>query len=370
MVTPDDDGLASQEEPSDGAEVEGRQQLTSNQTEPFRRAIGIVGLPRFTLPESTLRGIADLSGMVEARQAVFASTFKPLLDAQAAWQKRINANLTSEILKGLGPSPIDFGRITDRLTQNIDFSGIAQSLDFFTKINANFAEQQSTLFKNLVPAIKALQASFYPPNLRAIDDLDFEDVHSVVMIAGIPLYGLPRTTIAEALIRAHGASKRRDILGRRWRTITADCREAVQSCSSSAVAPYIPFALAALDALQAGHTAAAQALAGSLVDTIVTSYFGEDRSKYTPHPQGKRTTDAYDEFTVREYIAFAPMWQTYQQFRVTDGDKVPATFSRHATAHAVSSRQYSRRNAVQAVMFACSLLYRLDEEAATIDVSS
>ncbi|WP_127125601.1 hypothetical protein [Georgenia sp. SYP-B2076] len=75
------------------------------------------------------------------------------------------------------------------------------------------------------------------------------------------------------------------------------------------------------------------------------------------------TTVANDEFTVREYIAFAPMWQTYQQFFATNGDKVPARFSRHATAHAVSAHQYSRRNAEQALMFACSLLYRLGEEA-------
>lgn len=123
----------------------------------------------------------------------------------------------------------------------------------------------------------------------------------------------------------------------------------------------MPFAEAALDAFDAGHTEAAQALAGSLVDTIVAGYFGTDRYKYTPNGR-TTTTDVYDEFLVREYIAFAPMWQAYQQFRVTNGDKVPTRFSRHATAHTVSARQYSRRNAVQALMFACSLLCRLGEE--------
>lgn len=58
------------------------------------------------------------------------------------------------------------------------------------------------------------------------------------------------------------------------------------------------------------------------------------------------------------------MWQTYQKFFVEDGDVVPNTFSRNATVHTVNRRQYNRRNAVQALMFACSLLCRLDEEAA------
>ncbi|MEJ5943849.1 hypothetical protein WDZ17_00885 [Pseudokineococcus basanitobsidens] len=253
--------------------------------------------------------------------------------------------------------------MTQRLTRNIDFSGVASSLAILTRISEAFAEQQSAIIENLAPALATLRGGFYPPNLRAIDDLDFKDVQSVVMIDGIALYGLPRSTTAEVLIRAGSRSKRRNILGRRWKTIIGDCREVVRGCSSEVVAPYVPFALAAVDALDAGHTAAAQALAGSLVDTVVSNYFGNARTKYTPHPQGKRTTDAYDEFTVREYIAFAPMWQTYQQFYVKDGGKVPGTFSRHATAHAVSVRQYSKRNAVQAIMFACSLLYRLDEEA-------
>jgi hypothetical protein len=188
-------------------------------------------------------------------------------------------------------------------------------------------------------------------------------VEQVVMIDGIPLYGLPRASIGEALIRADGARSRREILGRRWKSISADCRMAVEGCTSEAVARYIPFAEAALDALDAGHTEAAQALAGSLIDAILSSYFGKNRYKYTPDRNGKRTKDAYDEFSVRRFIAFAPMWQTYQQFFVTDGDKVPITFSRNATAHTVSPRQFNRRNALQGLMVASSLVYRLDEEA-------
>ncbi|HYF71838.1 MAG TPA: hypothetical protein VD864_03400, partial [Nocardioides sp.] len=133
---------------------------------------------------------------------------------------------------------------------------------------------------------------------------------------------------------------------------------------------YVPFAVATVDALDAGHTEAAQALAGSVVDAILGSYFGTERYKYTPDKKGKRTKDAYDEFSVRQFIAFAPVWQTYQQFFVTDGDKVPTTFSRNATAHTVSRRQFNRRNAVQGLMVACSLLYRLDEEAVALDAEN
>jgi len=109
------------------------------------------------------------------------------------------------------------------------------------------------------------------------------------------------------------------------------------------------------------HTQAGQALVGSVIDTLVADYFGEHRYEFTPN--GKtNNSDAYKSMHVRQYIAFAPVWQAYQQFRVAKRDRVPVTFSRHATAHTVSGRQYSRVNTVQALMIACGILLFLEEE--------
>jgi hypothetical protein len=104
-------------------------------------------------------------------------------------------------------------------------------------------------------------------------------------------------------------------------------------------------------------------LFGSLIDSLLTAYFGKDRKNYTPDKRGKRTTKAYEAFTIRQFLAFAPMWQVYQQFWAEDGDRIPATFSRNATAHSVSPRQFNQRNAIQAALFATSLVYFLDEQA-------
>ncbi len=359
----------------DSDEGEKRIELTPEQTEALRSSMaGIqqslgtqVKLPAFTLPESAFKNIIAISRVVEAQQALVADAIKPMLGVQAAWKKQISGIIASDAFKNTVLAQSNLGRIAEQLTKNLDLGGIAESLAAVSRITSTFAEQQSALFKNLGPAIAAMRASFYPPNLRAIEGLKFAGVETVVMVEGIPLYGLPRTATADALIRAGGASERRRILGGRWETISADCRTVVLGCASEAVAPYVPFAVAALDALDAGHTAAAQALAGSLVDAIVTAYFGKDRYKYTPDRNGRRTKDAYDEFSIRQFVAFAPMWQAYQQFFVTNGDKVPSTFSRNATAHTVSPRQFNRRNAVQGLMLACSLLYRLDEEAVSLE---
>lgn len=277
-----------------------------------------------------------------------------------AWHTQLSA-INSDIFKTVGLQQPNLNYITLKLTQNTDF-GLSESM---TEVMSQFATQQAS-WLNAIEPLLAIEAAFYPSNLQDIEDLKLEQVEEVVMVDGIPLYGVPRTSTAEALIRADSARKRREILRRRWKTISADCREVVTACATAVIAPYVPFAVAALNALDTGHTEAAQALASSLIDAVLNTYFKKDRINYTPNRKGSRTNDAYNEFTVRRFIAFAPMWQAYQQFSVDDGAGVPTTFSRHATAHTVNPRQYNRCNAVQASMFACSLLCRLDEEAAAL----
>lgn len=347
-------------------------------------AADMVRLPAFMLPESALKNLTALSGIsnlaVTAQQAA-ANAVKPLLDAQTMWkagplhQFIVNqAKLAAEHSKVTQPYSFinsdlfkstvlaqqsSLNAITAQLTKNVDF-GLGGS---FAKLAQQAAAQQSNWLKNLGPLLAGFKANFYPPNLRNIEGLSFQEVEEVVMVDGLALYSVPRASIAEALVKAEGAAKRREILGRRWKAISADCRTAMEACSSETAASYVAMALAAISALEAGHGSAAQALTGSLLDAIVKDYFGKDRYLYTPNRKTK-TSDAYKEFGIHEYLAFAPVWQAYQRFFVEDGDTVPYTFSRNATAHTVSLKQYSRRNAVQALMIVASILAFLDERAA------
>ncbi|RWA18095.1 hypothetical protein MELE44368_24180 [Mycolicibacterium elephantis DSM 44368] len=314
----------------------------------------------FKLPESTMQAIAKATRLADAQRAISQHSIKAFLGAQANLQKPLAA-IDSDIFKSTVLAQPHLNAITAELTKNVDF-GLSSS---FAKIAQQFAANQATWLKNIGPTLEAIQRSFYPSNLRGIEGLRFEEVEQVVMVDGIALYGVPRPSIAEALIRANGASKRREILGRRCKAISADCRAAVGGCRSEAVTSYVSIAIAALDALDEGHTAAAQALTGSLVDSIVNTYFGKARYLYTPN--GRTTTNAaYDEFTAHEYIAFAPVWQAWQQFYPDKGDPVPTTFSRNGTAHSVSTKQFTRGNAVQGLMMVCALLVFLDERAVAL----
>lgn len=326
----------------------------------WKLSASTVAPPRLTLPES--EGAAAAMRMFKSSQDALGKAVLPLVGLQG----QVNAMFRSSAFQDIMQKQARVVESAARLVSGIDLS----FLDNAAKALGNFIEQQSSWLELLGPAMAAMRASFYPPNLRSIHGLTFDLVETVVMSEGIPLYGVPRTATAEALIRADGPRERRDILGARWKSISVDCRGLIDSCSSKATPSSVGYARAALDALDAGHSEAAQALAASIIDTVVREYFGSDRYKYTPQRNGKRTTDAYYELAARDLLAFAPIWQTYQQFEPANGDKVPTTFSRHATAHAVSRRQFSRRNAIQSLMFACSLLYRIDEKSGLLRYSS
>lgn len=285
-----------------------------------------------------------------------ARALAPFASAQQAWARQASI-VSSDYFKSNALSQTQFAALSTSLSRTVDF-GLNPAL---RRLAEQYAREQ-TAWLRAIPKFPDLKGAFYPPNLRTIDDLMLAEVEKVVMADGIALYGLPRSSIAEALLRAESAAKRREILGRRWKAISADCREAVECCSDASVMTYVPFARAVLDALDEGHSVASQALVGSLLDTIVRAFFGARRRAYTPSRRTK-TADAYDEFSVRQFIALAPIWQAWQQFYPEKADPVPGTFSRNATAHTVSSRQFNRRNAVQGAMLACSLIYFLDEQS-------
>ena len=311
---------------------------------------------RVAMPETLLTNLASAS-LLSAQNAMLLDQMKPIVDAMTKWQQMLPV-INSDTLRLLGQSQSNFNAIAAQLVRSIDFGWT----DRFAQIAKQWADRQYDWLKAITPALAKVLANFFPGNLQGIDGLRLEDVEQVVMLDGIALYGIPRAEIAERLINAESSSARREILGRKWREIAADCRALLGSCLSSEAAPMIGFANDAVDALEAGNTTAAQALVSSLLDTILRKYLPKTKPLLVPGRKAK-TADAYDAFSARQYIALAPIWQAYQNYYPDDGDRAPRTFNRHATAHTVGSLQYSRRNAVQGLMLVCGLLKFLDEQA-------
>lgn len=204
--------------------------------------------------------------------------------------------------------------------------------------------------------LEELAKPHYPENLIGIEGLELALVEDVALNEGLPLYGVPSEKFAVEILNAQHSSARRDLISQYADELREDCMAALSRSAGRVNAEYVHAAQCAADAHRAGNYFAAQALAGTVVDSIIRRLLKSDRSNYTPSPKGDRTTEAFEELDAPTFIALAPMWMAYGKYFAEQRDPVPETFNRNASAHSVSSSQFTRVNATQGLMFACSLI--------------
>jgi hypothetical protein len=326
--------------------------------------------PQFTRPltpaEKRLAKQAhDLIGMSQF-QSQFADIAKMAV-LPSGLIENINRSFLPWVPSGLVDASV-FRIASANLVNGFDFSGVKAAADMVAKANfgwnsplqviaSQLAKQHSAWLKNLTKLDFKMP---YPSNLDGIEDLKLAEIEQVILMEGIPLHGVPRMAIAKALIRAESPEKRREILGRRWKAISVDCRAHVRGCTTAQIEPLARFAVLALDALDAGHNEAAQSLAANLLDTMLNTHMPVQRKSLVP---GKKvtTSEHYRELAVREWLAFGPIWRAHQNYWPGNGDPIPRTFNRHATVHGVSTSQFSKRNAIQGLMLVSSVLRYADD---------
>lgn len=205
-----------------------------------------------------------------------------------------------------------------------------------------------------------------PPNLRDVDGVTFAGL-LVVLDEGVPLYGVPRARIAARLLLAPDSRARRHVIGQEYTAILADCAELLASMDASPLAYERDAITEAIALAGAGHPRAAQALAANVMDSFAWMWLREQGITWADwghltRKKGKGDTDKFmDEWTVAAAFAWRPVWVSFNEFKPWKGDPVPTTFNRHASLHAVSRRQYNKRNTALAIMFATSLWYYLME---------
>ena len=123
------------------------------------------------------------------------------------------------------------------------------------------------------------------------------------------------------------------------------------------------FALDGLGAMRAGHFRSAQAMFTVTLDTLIFRFYPDqaDRRLITNRKKGAAVPDVIDEMGVHEAMVWLPIWNAHEGFWKDKGDKVPRYYSRHASVHGVSSRQFNKRNCIQVLMLVTSLIGYADQ---------
>jgi hypothetical protein len=197
-----------------------------------------------------------------------------------------------------------------------------------------------------------------PPNWP--DDIDLANVEAVIQEDGLPIVWVPRAEIVTRLLAAPDRAARVEVLLAHEQEITADCRTMLATISHDTLSGQLPLAVKALDAFEAGHHEAAQALAVTVTETAVTDALGG-------YAQARQKAD-FDpsQVTLRELrvkAALAPIGPFYTAWYPSSGTPAPEALSRHVTIHQADQRHYTHGNAAVAVLLTTSVLRALQELA-------
>ncbi|MBE9924302.1 hypothetical protein G8C93_00135 [Cellulosimicrobium cellulans] len=212
--------------------------------------------------------------------------------------------------------------------------------------------------------VARLFARSLPPNLRALgSDLAIVAAIEMGRDEGISLYGVPRAAVARRFLRARDAPARRRVLGEAAPLILGDCGAALDGVTARGLEFPVVMLRDAIGAARAGHLIAAQAAATAALDGATRYFLDDKKIREAVTRTGReenRNQSVLDGFRVREALALMPVYGSHVNYRHWE-DPVPWAYSRHATTHSAAGRQFSKRNAVQAVLVATGFLLWVDD---------
>lgn len=231
----------------------------------------------------------------------------------------------------------------------------------------HLADQQRRVFDGITRVLRGpdptgiqdLNRNLLPPNLReASDEIQFGNVLEFLQEEAIPLYLVPRAQTALRFLRATDRPARRKILNECYDSLIDDCEAVLQQANRPGVQSEVEFALNGVAALRDGHTRAAQALFTLIFDTLISRFFPDQnvRKNVTNRKVDADIPDLINGMGFRDVSVWLPVWNAHGRFFPNRGIPVPWEYSRHATVHKVSRKQYSRRNTIQVLMLVTSLI--------------
>lgn len=211
----------------------------------------------------------------------------------------------------------------------------------------------------------------FPENLiEPGGNVTLKQVFEMVKSDGIPLYAVPRMSTVLELVEADNGTNRRDMLIKYKESIFEDCKTILNKVSSEYAQEMRFFILKGLDALENGHAEAAQALFTNTLDTVHQNFWGQEsnsRRAVTNHSRDSVVPELIVKMNFWEAFVFYPIWHSHKMYWVNRGDDIPVEYSRHASTHGVSRRQYKIENCIQVLMLVTSLLVYVDKNKQNSD---
>lgn len=261
-------------------------------------------------------------------------------NSQASKDLADTLNRSSEAIRTLVDSPA-LGRLQDDLQRaNDSVARMANSMSTL-KLNLDWDRWREFLTAGL------------PPNWVDLG-ISTEELVDFMQDTQWCLVWVPRASVIKELLGADVES-RGEVLLANADQIIQDARSVLETVESPELQDVREATCEVADSLQRGFNRAAQALAASCLTDLIQIKYGMTFLDVKDHVEGADLLEVawihFQRFVVLSLVAAA-----LQTYRTDQGDPIPATFSRHASAHTVSGDQYQRENAVAGLMLVTAFL--------------
>lgn len=269
-------------------------------------------------------------------------------------------NITSSIVPALSKT---LTNLIDPSTTSAINSAVAaiskQHTSMISEILKPFNERWIDQFSDITKNIRKIVLSSYPPNWRGEDALNLpSNLDALLLDEGLALSWVPPKKILVNLFAANDASERRKILFNNRASVINACFIELEGIDEPHLKEYVDFALESAESIRAGHWRSSQALSTNLIDSTIIRLFDQrSKTKLTSHSQRLN----WKEYPVRSALVFGGIWGSYARYQPGDSN-IPQRYTRHASAHAVSNRQYTKINALIALMHVTALLKLISED--------
>jgi hypothetical protein len=196
-----------------------------------------------------------------------------------------------------------------------------------------------------------------------VSGVRLRSVRAIVADDGIPIVWIPRGTIVTALMAASTRDERLQILGSHDAEILSDCGVCLGDCSAPELSEQVALTHRVIDAYAARLYEPAQALAVVVTERLITDHVagGLEHGSYVKAKQEAEFRDSIMLAELRRAAAIAPIVRFYAEWFPSSGQPPPSELSRHVSVHLPNLEQYSRVNALLAVMLVVSLLREFTE---------
>lgn len=207
---------------------------------------------------------------------------------------------------------------------------------------------------------------FYPENwtAREVYDADkFADWFNVLVLdEGIPMYCSMRSDVVHKLLSSESRQERRKIIWSNRRSIAKYCIAKLQelSATNSHLNQLRDLLIECWCCARDGYYKPAQSMAVSVVETCLSRYekkIKDDGFTGKRHLEFKERNFGNSSIvTIQRDLVIGCLWSSYDNYYPDREFGVPVKLNRHASAHYVCNRQYTKINCLLSLMQATSLL--------------